>query len=69
MKFAEQMGIQVFETSAKDNKNVEEVWVYRVFFFALEKYNRQSLFLSGRQSQNNVHATRIVLQESIIQPI
>lgn len=25
MKFAEQMGIQVFETSAKDNKNVEEV--------------------------------------------
>jgi len=26
MKFAEQMGIQVFETSAKDNKNVEEVW-------------------------------------------
>ena len=27
MKFAEQMGIQVFETSAKDNKNVEEVHV------------------------------------------
>ncbi|KAJ7333856.1 Ras- protein Rab-35 [Desmophyllum pertusum] len=26
MKFAEQMGIQVFETSAKDNKNVEEVF-------------------------------------------
>lgn len=25
-KFAEQMGIQVFETSAKDNKNVEEVF-------------------------------------------
>ena len=25
LKFAEQMGIQVFETSAKDNKNVEEV--------------------------------------------
>lgn len=25
MKFAEQMGVQVFETSAKDNKNVEEV--------------------------------------------
>ena len=24
-KFAEQMGIQVFETSAKENKNVEEV--------------------------------------------
>ena len=28
MKFAEQMGIQVFETSAKDNKNVEEVSVF-----------------------------------------
>lgn len=26
LKFAEQMGIQVFETSAKDNKNVEEVF-------------------------------------------
>ncbi|CAH3151420.1 ras-related protein Rab-35 [Pocillopora verrucosa] len=26
VKFAEQMGIQVFETSAKDNKNVEDVF-------------------------------------------
>ena len=25
-RFAEQMGIKLFETSAKDNKNVEEVW-------------------------------------------
>ena len=25
-KFADQMGIQLFETSAKDNINVEEVW-------------------------------------------
>ena len=25
-RFAEQMGIQLFETSAKENKNVEEVW-------------------------------------------
>ena len=30
-KFAEQMGIQVFETSAKDNKNVEEVGVFFVW--------------------------------------
>lgn len=27
VKFAEQMGIQVFETSAKDNKNVEDVCI------------------------------------------
>ena len=27
-RFAEQMGIQLFETSAKENKNVEEVSVY-----------------------------------------
>ena len=32
MKFAEQMGIQVFETSAKDNKNVEEVAIICLFF-------------------------------------
>ena len=25
-RFAEQMGIQLFETSAKENYNVEEVW-------------------------------------------
>ena len=31
MKFAEQMGIQVFETSAKDNKNVEEVCTWKVW--------------------------------------
>lgn len=30
VKFAEQMGIQVFETSAKDNKNVEEVCVMKL---------------------------------------
>lgn len=30
LKFAEQMGIQVFETSAKDNKNVEEVGKLKV---------------------------------------
>ena len=27
-KFAEQIGIQLYETSAKDNINVEEVYIY-----------------------------------------
>jgi len=53
MKFAEQMGIQVFETSAKDNKNVEEVcgidckWS---LFFAMVKHERLPSFFFGRWS-------------------
>ena len=31
-RFADQMGIQLFETSAKDNKNVEEVCKNDIFF-------------------------------------
>ena len=54
MKFAEQMGIQVFETSAKDNKNVEEVCNNVVnlksLFFALAKHDRLLSFFSGRHS-------------------
>ena len=29
-RFAEQMGVQLFETSAKDNQNIEEVSVIKI---------------------------------------
>ncbi len=34
-RFAEQMGIQLFETSAKENKNVEEVFSFSNTFHEL----------------------------------
>ena len=72
MKFAEQMGIQVFETSAKDNKNVEEVCDNLVnlsnLSFAwinMTDYRHFSL----EDIHNNIHCTRILLEQIIIQPI
>ena len=42
-KFAEQMGIQLFETSAKENINVEEV-NYKPVNFQLNKTSEQQKF-------------------------
>ena len=38
--FASQMGIELFETSAKENKNVEEVNVLILFKATLENLNK-----------------------------
>lgn len=61
VKFAEQMGIQVFETSAKDNKNVEDVRIVLPYCmlrsaFVLGKTGDTLSLCSERDSGNGINS-------------
>lgn len=48
VRFGESMGVRVFETSAKENINVEEVRVFVCLFFYSHCYWCEFSYLVGR---------------------
>eukprot|EP00061_Rhincodon_typus_P012072 g37547.t1 len=61
-KFAEQMGIQLFETSAKENLNVEEM--FNCITELVLRAKKENLAKQQQQQQNDV----IKLSKNILQP-
>ena len=43
-KFADQMGIEMFETSAKENKNVEEVRLFLMLLYFISNCLKNNWF-------------------------